>query len=216
MNKYWMPTLFLISIIASFLYKKYITKRYLFLLMKHKKNQEEKEYMDLLVSLPMKLYFSSITLMVLKIKYYVDTNEFRHVKEISEQWMASNEKNKGLTQILLPVYAYYVNYGYKNDALNVYNFLMNRIDEEEDGKLYAELNDLKAIYIDHDKKYISILEEKIKKARSTSEMAVLNFRLAKLYEFIGEIGEARKLIRKLKDLGISEEETKVLDSLLQK
>lgn len=216
MNNHLTPALFLCSIFASFLYKRYVTKKYLFLLMNYKQRREEDKYMRLLSSLPMRAYFSSATLQVLKIKYFIDSNQYSQVKKLSDQWMNANDRNKELTRILMTVYAFYLEYGYQNDALNLYTFLIKNLEKGKHDSLRAELDELKAIYIDHDQTFIHVIEEKIEGAKTISEVAVLNFRLAKLYEFIGEWEKSRDLLEKVKDITHSPKEKKILDELLQK
>ncbi len=170
--------------------------------------------MELLSSVPIKLYFSSKTIMVLKIKYYLDTNQYDQIKEITEQLRKSNVKIKDLVSILLSVYAYYLDFGHRNDGLEIYNFLIGHIDQESNQELYRELNELKTIYIDHDRNYISVLEKKIEKTKLLPEMVILYFRLAKLYEFLGDVDQSKLLLQKAKSFSISQGQIKQLDRLI--
>lgn len=214
MTNYLVPSLFFICIFASFIYKKVITKKYLSLLMEYKRYKKEEEYMELLSSVPIKLYFSSKTIMVLKIKYYLDTNQYVQIKEITEQLRKSNVKMKDLVSILLSVYAYYLDFGHKNDALEIYHFLINHIDEESNQELSSELDELKTIYIDHDRNYISVLEKKIEKTKALPEMVILYFRLAKLYEFIGDVDQSKLLLQRAKSFSKSQGQMKQLERLI--
>ncbi|ULT59579.1 hypothetical protein L1999_14085 [Neobacillus drentensis] len=214
MTNYLVPSLFFICIFASFIYKKGITKKYLSLLMEYKRSKKEEAYMELLSSVPMKLYFSTKTIMVLKIKYYLDTNQYDQIKEITEQLRKSNIKMKDLVSILLSVYAYYLDFGHKNDALEIYHFLIHHIDEETNQELARELNELKTIYIDHDKNYISVLEKKIEKTKALPDVVILYFRLAKLYEFSGDVDQSKKFLQRAKDFSNSQGQMKQLERLI--
>jgi len=214
MNNYLVPSLFFICIFASFLYKKYITNKYLSLLMEYKHYKKEEEYMELLSSIAIKLYFSSKTIMVLKIKYYLDTNQYDQIKAITEQLRKSNFKMKDLVSILLSVYAYYLDFGHKKDALEIYHFLINHIDEKSNQELYRELNELKTIYIDHDRNYISVLEKKIEKTKVLPEVVILYFRLAKLYEFLGDVDQSKIFLQRAKNFSKSQEQIIQLERLI--
>ncbi|MBT2657929.1 hypothetical protein J7E81_22265 [Bacillus sp. ISL-18] len=170
--------------------------------------------MDLLSSLPIKLYFSSKTIIVLKIKYYLDTNQYNQIKEITEQLRKSNVKMKDLVSILLSVYGYYLDFGHKKDAVEIYHFLINQIDKESNQELYRELNELKTIYIDHDRNYISVLEKRIEKTKVLPEVVILYFRLAKLYEFLGEVDQSKRFLQKAKSFSKSQGQMKQLDRLI--
>ncbi|MEH7096987.1 hypothetical protein [Neobacillus vireti] len=214
MTNYLVPSLFFICIFASFIYKKVITKKYLSLLMEYKLYKKEEEYMELLSSLPIKLYFSTKTIMVLKIKYYLDTNQYDQIKEITEQVRKSNLKMRDLVSIYLSVYAYYLNFGHRYDALEIYHFLISHLDEESNQELYGELNELKTIYIDHDRNYISVLEKKIEKTKLLPEVVILYFRLAKLYKFLGDVDQSKLFLQRAKNFSKSQEQIKQLDRLI--
>jgi tetratricopeptide (TPR) repeat protein len=182
--------------------------------MEYKHYKKEEKYMELLSSIPIKLYFSSKTIMVLKIKYYLDTNQYDQIKELIEQLRKSNIKMKDLVSILLSVYAYYLDFGHRNDALEIYHFLIGHIEEESNQELYGELNELKAIYIDYDRNYISVLEKRIEKTKVLSEVVILYFRLAKLYEFIGDVDQSKLLLQRAKNFSKSPEQMKQLERLI--
>ncbi|MEH7119327.1 hypothetical protein V7128_18205 [Neobacillus vireti] len=183
-------------------------------MMEYKLNKKEEEFLELLSSLPIKLYFSSKTIMVLKIKYYLDTNQYEQIKELTEQLRKSNLKMKDLVSILLSVYAYYLDQGHRNDALEIYKFLIGQIDEKSNQELYRELNELKMIYIDHDRNYISVLEKKIENTKVLPEVAILYFRLAKLYEFIGEVDKSKIFLQRAKNSSKSQEQMKQSERLI--
>ncbi|ULT59559.1 hypothetical protein L1999_13980 [Neobacillus drentensis] len=214
MTNYLVPSLFFICIFASFIYKKVITKKYLSLLMEYKRYKKEEEYMELLSSLPIKLYFSSKTIMVLKFNYYLDTNQYDQIKETIAIVRKSKIKMIDLVSICLSVYAYYLDHGHKKDALETYHFLISHIDEESNQELYGELNELKTIYIDHDRNYISVLEKKIEKTKVLPDVVILYFRLAKLYEFIGDLDQSKLLLQKAKGFSQSQGQMKQLDRLI--
>jgi tetratricopeptide (TPR) repeat protein len=182
--------------------------------MEYKRYKKEEEYMELLSSVPIKLYFSSKTIMVLKIKYYLDTNQYDQIKEITDQLRKSNVKMKDLVSILLSVYGYYLDFGHRNDALEIYHFLISHIDEESNQELYCELNELKTIYIDHDRNYISVLEKKIEKTKVLPEAVILYFRLAKLYEFLGEADQSKLFLQRAKNSSESQGQIKQLERLI--
>lgn len=115
----------------------------------------------------------------------MDIDNYPNVQICVSELLNYKKRYKNRLQILLSTYAYYLDSGYYDAGSDLYDQLYLELSDSSQEFLLNEVDELKKIYLDHDRDYLSVLEKKLEIATSTEEV-ILYFRMAKLCEFIGD------------------------------
>jgi hypothetical protein len=204
------------AVILAAVYKRWATHQALNKLYEVQRNGSAEQFMDALDSDMARFYFRDFTRKMMKLNYWINRNDPARIRQVIEEFRSVKMSDQEKIQLFSRMFGYYVENGCEEKARPIYLRLQKLLKAQKGRQakaLQGEIQQVAAVYLEHDASYIPILQEYANSSSNSGQKTVYLYRLAKLYDYHHQRDAALQCLKQAVQVAQEENEKKKLTYL---